>query len=178
MENIGSVTYRPDLNQVYLKTRRTIRFFEHFNPEKIQKFIKLVLSEITPVRDLEDIHLEAFLATQERIKQFKEDSPTCLGILVYPKSGGIKNFQLNSETEFFSDAHQNTDPLTIIKLKYGLHVHGIRTEDCIQYSYVDSSIPNRITGGLFFKRNPFKCPSKYQGFLRFTRLNLHKPYGF
>jgi hypothetical protein len=175
MENIGSITYRPELNQVYLRSRRIIRFFEQFDPTKIQEFIKLVLSGITPAKELDDIHLEAFLGFQERMNLFIEDPSKTLGILVYPRAGEIKEFQLNPETEFLSNIHQNSDPLTIINLKYGLHVHPTRTNDYIWIPNNSHSIPNRITGGLVFKTNPFKNPNKYPGFSEFTKLNPYKP---
>lgn len=177
MENLGSVIYRPDLNQVYLGSKKTIRFFEVFDPTTIQKFIQLILSGITPVKELEDIHLEAFLASQDRLRRFKEDFSRILGLVVYPKEGEIKQFRLNQETEFFSDIHQNPDPLTIRGLKYGLHIHPKKTDDYVWVDYNNQSVPNRITGGLLFKRNPIKNPRKYAGFSKFIELNPFKPNG-
>jgi len=175
MENIGSITYRPDLNQMSIPrscSRKALRFFERFDPEKVKTFVGLVLLGIEPIRKPEDVHLEAFLAESWRVETFREYSPRGLGLVVYPRQGEIKTFYLNPETKFFSDNHTNPDPLTITTLEYGLHIHRTRTEDYLWVGHTDKSVPNRITGGLLFKTNPFEHPRRYPGFDKFTKLKL------
>lgn len=177
MENLGSIKYRPDLNQIYLGSKKVIRFFERFDPEKVVQFMQLILSGITPTKELEDVHLEAFLASHDRLRQFREDYSRILSLVVYPREGEVKQFRLNSKTKLFSDIHRNSDPLTVKQLDYGVHIHPKKTEDYVWIDYKNQSVPNRITGGLFFKQNPFRNIDIYEGFIDFAKLDPFKPAG-
>ena len=84
-----------------------------------------------------------------------------LVLIIFP-SEDIESYVLNPDEEFFSNVHQNSDPI-IINCVYGLHIHPRKTDEFIGLKG-DGWVPNKIRGALLFRKSPLEDVSRYHGF--------------
>jgi hypothetical protein len=86
IKNLGSFTYRHDLNSVYFNDTQRTSFLLRHGESAIRRTLDFVLSEIN-APEWEDIHLEGFLSSSEAIRNLSEDLSVGFSFIVYPKKG-------------------------------------------------------------------------------------------
>ena len=162
MKGINRLRYASELNVFYDDRRRREFFLEH--GVRAGEALKLLLRGIHC--DDGSANLSWFLLDNGGVEkigliEILEFPPREVIVCAFPDSGQI-SYLLNSEEAFFSNAHQNPDPLVVQDIERGIHLHPTRTEDyLLEYRRPCPSIPNRVNGLVLFRRNV-----REYGFLR------------
>lgn len=164
MENVSSFKYEPSLTRTYTNNRRALAYLDVIPSERLQKHFESLVKRVQAEDESSDIHLQAFLSVFMPLEFFIENPPCDLTLVVFPKYGQISQYVLREDEEFYSNIHQNPDPLIIKGIKRALYIKpSVRRED-IWFPGKDDYIPNTIRGMVLMKRNPLKPQTNYPGF--------------
>ena len=168
MSNITQVTYRNDLLVTYMLAPKGIAELNTHGERNKKRALNKVIKDAIPEGGWGDIRLEAMLADHRAIEDLVEFVPKVQAYLYWPKEGKIQEWKLNPKARFFSNLHQNPDPLVIKDLQ-GIKFY--KTMDPYTWQPRGGSTPNVVGGVLLFKENPFKNPEKYPGFQEMLKWN-------
>ncbi len=164
--NIGKIQYLYQLNIMSYYSPKIRIFFESISVEKIMKNLEVLIEDIVPEDDWEDVHIGTFFTSfGDRCIMPYEDCREDLTLIVYPKKGEIKEYRLNKKSDFLSNNHQNPDPIVIRSILEAVCLHPTITKEKIWLpGWNGFGAPNKIGGTFLYKTNPFEPITKYLGF--------------
>lgn len=148
MEAVNRIRYVPELNKIY-KSQRREGLFSDYGQALIEKTIACCVKNVECAEG--SANLCGFLADNHGLNQIFEFHPPEIVVCVYPEQGVVR-YLLNEDEEFFSNVHQNPDPIVIRQIVRGIHLHPIRTDDYLWWGRRKNSIPNRVNGLILFSR--------------------------
>ena len=155
LENLASLTYRPDRNRVYYSLPCQLRVFERYGGGAIKRALEIVLSGLR-TKDGSDIHLEGCIATSNVLRMYIEDHIEVLNVIIYSKYDKVK-YKLKRTGKFTTTLHQKRSPIVIRGIE-GLHLKNNRERTI--WLPGNNDIGNEIEGVLLFNQDHFNNPPK------------------
>lgn len=170
LESVVKIKYNPDFNSVLIRSRRVRLFLENISQEVTDHFLRVVLDNVISEDDC-GVHLNCCLGSGPAVSNFSisEDGRSigdmnALSMLVFPRFGKIKKYILNPKSAFFSNIHQDSDPVLVTEIEEGIPLHSKITGDFLYFGR-DNYVPNMIKSGLLFKEDI----KKYVGFEEYLK---------
>ena len=142
----------------------------------MNRLLKKVVLDVIPEEGWGDVSLEAFLSIQDPMGFFLRTVPSVQSMLFFPQSGRIKEYKLNPKQEFFSNAHQDIDPIVVANFREPVF---LKQSDPVSHIWAHGGkyVHNVINGVILFKQNPFQNPNSYPGFKEFQDYDQKREKG-
>jgi hypothetical protein len=161
-DNVSRVVYQSELNRIDFGEKAQI-FLKTLTIDKIKSVFDIVLEDIV-VGDGNDVSLNVFLSSLDFMDAFSNPSSGELfsnpgGVLsmsIFPGKGVIEEYILNTNSYFFSNAHRNSDPLIVSRMKKLIYIHPNSTSDFLRFGrrYPEKyQVPNCIDAVVLFKKD-------------------------
>jgi hypothetical protein len=182
MEGVVRTVYRFELNRIYYEHHRALSFLAEHGGSAISAFLEAHLRGVK-CKD-GDAVLQLFLAEGVNLLkllnglELKLETDINLldvgsfSFVVSPMRGEIEQYHLNSASFFFSNAHQNTDPIITNHINRDIRLcpeekRGIVRMPGRKKVYA----PNVVSGGVFFKK-PVESYPGFKDYFNYHGLDL------